>query len=102
MSERILILGGGYGGALAAARIARRGVPVTLVDANPALVERIRLHQVVAGDDVAPIPYSRLFHDLPVEVVQARVTGIDRERKRVRSTAGELAYDTLVYALEFL
>lgn len=99
MNERILILGGGYGGALAAARIAKRGVPVTLVDANSALVERIRLHQVAAGDDVAPIPYSRLFRDLPVEVVQARVTAIDRERRRVQTTDGEVAYDKLVYAL---
>ncbi|HEY0155852.1 MAG TPA: FAD-dependent oxidoreductase [Thermoanaerobaculia bacterium] len=99
MNERILILGGGYGGALAAARIAKRGVPVTLVDANLAMVERIRMHQVAAGDEIAPLPYARLFRDLPVEVVQARVTGIDRERKLVRTTAGELAYGKLVYAL---
>lgn len=97
--KRILILGGGYGGALAASRIAKRGIPVTLVDANSALVERIRLHQVAAGDDVEPIPYSRLFRDLPVEVIQARVTSIDRGAKRVRTTQGELAYDQLVYAL---
>lgn len=99
MNETILILGGGYGGALAAARLAKRGIPVTLVDTRPALVERIRLHQVAAGDEVAPIPYSRLFRGLPVEFVQARVTSIDRERKRVQTTDGELAYDKLVYAL---
>jgi NADH:ubiquinone reductase (H+-translocating) len=99
MQDNIVILGGGYGGAIAAARIARRGIPVTLVDTNAGLVERIRLHQVIAGDDIAPVPYSRLFRDLPVEVVQARVTGIDRDRKRVQTTGGELSYDRLVYAL---
>lgn len=99
MTNPITILGGGYGGALAAARLANRGIPVTLVDAGPGLVERIRLHQIAAGDDIAPIPYSRLFRDLPVEVVQARVTGIDRARKRVLLNSGELAYDKLVYAL---
>jgi NADH:ubiquinone reductase (H+-translocating) len=99
MNPNILILGGGYGGALAAARIAKRGIPVTLVDASSALVERIRLHQVAAGEDIAPIPYSRLFRELPVEVVQARVISIDGDSKRVRTTRGELAYDTLVYAL---
>lgn len=99
MNGNIVILGGGYGGAIAAARLARRGVPVTLVDANAGLVERIRLHQVAAGDDIEPMPYPRLFRDLPVELVQARVTGIDRERKRVLTSAGELAYETLVYAL---
>jgi NADH:ubiquinone reductase (H+-translocating) len=97
--NKITILGGGYGGALAAARIARRGVPVTLVDAGSGLVERIRLHQVAAGDDLAPIPYARLFRDLPVDIVQARVTGLDRARKRVLTNDGELAYDKLVYAL---
>ncbi|MEA2464818.1 MAG: hypothetical protein QOJ98_2565 [Acidobacteriota bacterium] len=99
MNETILIFGGGYGGALAAARLAKRGIPVTLVDTRAAMVERIRLHQVVAGDDVAPIPYSRLFRGLPVEFVQARVTSIDGEQKRVQTTDGELAYDKLVYAL---
>lgn len=99
MANPITILGGGYGGALAAARIARRGVPVTLVDASSGLVERIRLHQVAAGDDLAPIPYERLFRGVPVEVVQARVTSIHRARKRIVTTTGELSYDKLVYAL---
>ena len=38
MNERIVILGGGYAGAMAAARMARQGVPVTLIDAKDALV----------------------------------------------------------------
>src|SRR5690349_21063339 len=97
--ESIVILGGGYAGTNAAARIARRGVPVTLVAVRDALVERIRLHQVAAGDDVPPVPYSRLFRDLPVAVVRARVTSIDRASKVVHTTAGPLAYDKLVYAL---
>lgn len=99
MNESIVILGGGYAGAMAAARIARRGIPVTLVDARPAFVERIRLHQVAAGDDVAPVPYARMFRNLPVAFVQARVTRIDRANRRVLTTAGALPYDKLVYAL---
>ena len=95
-NERIVILGGGYGGASAAARIARRGIPVTLIDARDALVERIRLHQVAAGDEIAPIPYARLFRNLPVTFIRARVTSIDRERKLVN---GSIPYDKLVYAL---
>lgn len=72
---------------------------MTLVDANAAFTERIRMHQVAAGDDVAPIPFERLFRDLPVEFIRARVTSIDRANKRVQTTRGELAYDELVYAL---
>ena len=99
MTETILILGGGYAGTIAAARIARRGVPVTLVDMRDALVERIRLHQVAAGDDIPPVPYAQIFRNLPVHVVRGYVTGIDRATKRVMTSAGVLAYDKLVYAL---
>lgn len=96
--QKIVILGGGYGGALAATRLAPR-VPVTLVDASDGLVERIRLHQVAAGDDIAPVPYARLFGRLPVTFTQARVLSIDRKHRRVHTTAGEIPYDKLVYAL---
>ena len=99
MNENIVILGGGYAGAMAAARMARRGVPVTLIDAKDALVERIRLHQVIAGDDVPPVPYARLFRSLPVRFIRARATALDRARKRVITTEGEIAYDKLVYAI---
>jgi NADH:ubiquinone reductase (H+-translocating) len=99
MRENIVILGGGYGGAMAAARIAKRGIPVTLIDAGDGLTERIRLHQVAAGDDIAPVPFARLFRDLPVRTIKARVMSIDRARKQVLTTAGEVAYDKLVYAL---
>jgi 2-polyprenyl-6-methoxyphenol hydroxylase-like FAD-dependent oxidoreductase len=42
-NERILILGGGYAGVMAAARIARRGTPVTLVDARHGMAGCTRL-----------------------------------------------------------
>lgn len=99
MKQQILILGGGYAGVIAAARIARRGIPVTLVDARDGMVERIRLHQVLAGDDIAPVPYRHLFRNLPVDVIRARVTSIDRELKVVHTSEGALPYDKLVYAL---
>lgn len=97
--ESIVIIGGGYGGVIAAARMARRGAAVTLVDMRDGMLERIRLHQVVAGDDIPPVPYRRIFGNLPVDVVRARVTGIDRAAKRVLTTDGPLHYDKLVYAL---
>jgi NADH:ubiquinone reductase (H+-translocating) len=99
MQPNILILGGGYAGTIAAARIARRGIPVTLVDMRDGLVERIRLHQVAAGDDIPPVPYQQVFRNLPVDVVRACVTSIDRATKRVMTSAGVLTYDKLVYAL---
>lgn len=97
--ERILILGGGYAGTLAAVRLAKRGVAVTFVDAGDGLVDRIRLHQIAAGDDIPVIPYRRMFRGLAIEVVRARVTRIDRERHVVETSGGELRYDKLLYTL---
>ncbi|HEX8170272.1 MAG TPA: FAD-dependent oxidoreductase [Thermoanaerobaculia bacterium] len=99
MNERIVILGGGYGGAMAAARLARRGVHVTLIDAGDGLVERIRQHQMLAGDDIPPVMFPRLFRRLPVEVRRARVIALDRAHQRVLTSDGEVPYDKLVYAL---
>jgi NADH:quinone reductase (non-electrogenic) len=97
--ERTLILGGGYAGTLAAVRLARRGVPVTLVDAGDGLVDRIRLHQLAAGDDIAPTPYAKLFRNLPVELVRAKVSRIDRRHRIVETSNGNLQYERLLYAL---
>jgi NADH dehydrogenase FAD-containing subunit len=97
--NKILILGGGYAGSMAAIRLAHRGFAMTLVDASPGFVERIRLHQVAAGQKVPLVPYEKLFRKLPVRFVRARVAAIDRARKIVMTSDGEIAYDTLVYAL---
>lgn len=97
--RRIVILGGGYAGSIAAARLAKRGEEVTLIDAGEGLTERIRLHQVAAGDEVPIIPFERLFRRLPVEVIRARVTGVDRVARAVKTTEGSVEYDRLVYAL---
>lgn len=97
--NRIVIIGGGYGGVMAAVRLARRGLAVTLIDARDGLVERIRLHQVAAGDGIERVPYGRLFAKLPVQFIQARVSDVDRERRVIHADRGAVAYDTLVFAL---
>lgn len=95
----IVILGGGYAGALAAARIGKKE-RVTLIEQAEGLVERIRLHQVAAGDDLAPVPYEQLFRGLDVDVMRGRVERIDRDAKRVVLSDGEsIPYTQLIYAL---
>ncbi|MEV4460388.1 hypothetical protein [Microbispora sp. NPDC049633] len=54
-----MVIGGGYAGTLAANRLrARDDVHVTLVNPRPEFVERIRLHQLVAGTGEAVIDYG--------------------------------------------
>ncbi|MGW0666395.1 NAD(P)/FAD-dependent oxidoreductase [Streptomyces sp. NPDC002746] len=108
MQHRIIVLGAGYAGATAAGRLARRlrreDVAITLVNAEPDFVERVRMHQLATGQDLRPRPFSEMFAGTGVEPRLAKVTGIDVDRRTVAVTdaAGaqeELAYDTLVYAL---
>ncbi|ALO94981.1 Putative oxidoreductase [Streptomyces hygroscopicus subsp. limoneus] len=107
MQHRIVVLGAGYTGAITAGRLARRlrpeDVAITLVNAEPDFVERVRLHQLATGQDLTPRPFSEMFAGTGVRLRLARVTGVDVDRRTVAVTdadgAGELEYDTLVYAL---
>ncbi|MFJ7075452.1 NAD(P)/FAD-dependent oxidoreductase [Streptomyces sp. NPDC098781] len=112
MQHRIVVLGAGYSGAIAAGRLAKRlhreDVAITLVNAEPDFVERVRMHQLAAGQDLRPRPFAEMFAGTGVELRLARVTGVDVDRRSVRLAnangagepdAEELAYDTLVYAL---
>ncbi|MFI6345002.1 NAD(P)/FAD-dependent oxidoreductase [Streptomyces sp. NPDC050560] len=123
MQHRIVVLGAGYAGASAAGRLARRlrgeDVAITLVNAEPDFVERVRMHQLAVGQRLSPRPLAGMFAGTGVELKLARVTGIDVEAKRVAllatdthgdptdttgttgttGTTEELPYDTLVYAL---
>ncbi|HEY0139987.1 MAG TPA: FAD-dependent oxidoreductase [Thermoanaerobaculia bacterium] len=97
--DKLVILGGGYAGTLAAVRIARHGHPVTLIDARDGMAERIRMHQAAAGDDIPLLNFSRLFRKLPVDVIRTRVESIDRQAKRIVTADGAVEYDKLIYAL---
>ncbi|GII52037.1 oxidoreductase [Planotetraspora thailandica] len=107
MQHRIVVLGAGYTGAIAAGRLAKRlrreDVAITLVNAEPDFVERVRMHQLATGQDLKPRPFSEMFAGTGVELRLAKVTGVDVDRKTVAvidaNGAEELAYDTLVYAL---
>ncbi|MEU7070707.1 FAD-dependent oxidoreductase [Streptomyces narbonensis] len=109
MEHRIVVLGAGYTGAAAAGRIAKRlrreDVTITLVNAEPDFVERVRLHQIAAGQELKPRPFDEMFAGTGVELKLAKVTAVDVDRKTVAVSAAngpgqeELAYDTLVYAL---
>ncbi|WP_329219824.1 NAD(P)/FAD-dependent oxidoreductase [Streptomyces microflavus] len=105
--HRIIVIGAGYSGAIAAGRLARRlrrqDVAITLVNAEPDFVERVRLHQLAVGQELRPRPFSEMFAGTGVRLRLARVTAVDVDRRTVTVTDGqsteELPYDTLVYAL---
>ncbi|NUW39561.1 NAD(P)/FAD-dependent oxidoreductase [Nonomuraea rhodomycinica] len=105
MTKRIVVLGAGYAGLGAAKRAARRlrgtDAQVTLVNASDRFVERVRLHQLAAGQSLPDLPLSTLLDGTGVDLAVARVTGIDLGAHVVRLDAVpyELTYDVLIYAL---
>ncbi|MFC4012159.1 NAD(P)/FAD-dependent oxidoreductase [Nonomuraea purpurea] len=103
MKHRILVLGAGYAGAYTAGNLARRLSPkdteITVVNAMPDFVQRMRLHQLAAGQDIEAPKLADVFADTGIRLRLARVTAVDPKRQVVAVADGELGYDTLVYAL---
>ncbi|MFH8935492.1 NAD(P)/FAD-dependent oxidoreductase [Streptomyces griseosporeus] len=98
--SKVVVLGGGYAGTLAANRLrGRRDTDVVLVNPRPRFVERIRLHQYLARTGNATLDYGTLLGE-GVRLVVDRATRIDSAARAVRlASGGALAYDYLVYAV---
>lgn len=104
--RRILILGGGYAGLMAAARAARGGSPaqITLVNAQSHFVQRIRNHELLAGGRPGAFALAPALARRAVRFVQGYVEALEPKRQRVIGRDGtgtrlELGYDELIVAL---
>ncbi|MFE6157529.1 NAD(P)/FAD-dependent oxidoreductase [Streptomyces sp. NPDC056486] len=105
--HRIVVLGAGYTGLLCAIRLARRtrrtGVRVTLVNPSPRFTERLRMHQIVGGQELAVHQISDILRGTGVVFVRGTATAIDAEHRAVAVDTPDgpatLTYDSLVYAL---
>ena len=107
MKHRIVVLGAGYAGAYVAGTLARRLSPqdteITVVNAEPDFVQRLRLHHLAAGRKIEAPQLADVFVGTGIRLRLARVTAVDPERQVVTVAdadgGGELGYDTLLYAL---
>jgi len=104
-ARRITIVGGGYAGALCAARLARKTsaeeAEVVLVTDRPYFVERIRLHEDTAGEPRKRRSYAELLAGTRVQVHLGRVAGADFDRRRLAFEGDDratMAFDDLVLA----
>src|ERR1700747_3663438 len=85
---RVVVVGGGYAGTLAANRLRQRAdVDITLVNPRPVFVERIRLHQLVAETGTATADYDTLLGD-GIRLGVATVEGIETAGRRVLVDSG--------------
>jgi NADH:ubiquinone reductase (H+-translocating) len=96
----VVVIGGGYAGTLAANHLRLRAdIDITLVNPRPVFVERIRLHQFVAGTRTATVDYGTLLGEGITLVVDA-ADRIDTVGHKVVLTSGAvLDFDYLIYAV---
>ena len=108
MSEetRVVVLGAGYAGLMAAMRLAKKtasSVAITLVNAGDTFHERVRNHQLAAGQPLGSYPLRALLRGTRIRFMQGAVTDLQPAQRQVcvQTSAGlqTLSYDYLVYAL---
>ncbi|MET8423887.1 FAD-dependent oxidoreductase [Nocardia sp. NPDC004860] len=97
---KVVVIGGGYAGTVAANRLRQRDdVEITVVNSRPRFVERLRLHQFVAGTGEVAIDYDTLL-GAGVRLVVDDAIRIDRAARTVELASGRaLDYDYVVYAV---
>lgn len=101
MSPKVVILGGGYAGISAAKRLARQPheLELTLVNPRPEFVERIRLHQYVAGNHQATIDLGSAVPKSTTLVIDT-AQQIDATNRRIHLCGhAHIDYDYLIYAV---
>ncbi|MFE5873409.1 NAD(P)/FAD-dependent oxidoreductase [Streptomyces roseifaciens] len=99
--HHVIVLGAGYAGLAAALRLAQNpAVSVTLVDPSDRFTERVRLHQLAAGQPDVTHPLSSFLRGTGIRHVAARAVDLDPAAREVCTDDGRtLSYDRLVYAL---
>src|SRR5918999_57682 len=100
--QRVIVIGGGFGGLQAAKQLATAPVDLTVVDRRSFHLFQPLSYQVATGalsaGEVA-YPLRAVFRRHPnVRVLMAEVTDLDIEGRRVRLAHDSLPYDTLIVA----
>ena len=86
----IVVIGGGYAGTLAANHLRLRAdVEITVVNPRPVFVERIRLHQLVAGNSTAAVDYGTLLGK-GIRLVVESAGRINAADHKVELTSGDV------------
>ncbi len=100
--RRVVVVGGGYGGTIAAKyiRMLDSSIEVVLIERNDHYVSCPFSNLYIAGilKDLTPltIRYDKLAANHGIKFVQAEVTGIDAAKKVVMTSGGDVTYDRLV------
>jgi NADH dehydrogenase len=96
----VVVVGGGYAGTLAANRLQQSSdIDITVINGRPTFVERIRLHQLVAGSGEATIDLADMLGK-NVRLIVDTAERIDVTGRTVELASGDaVPYDYLIYAV---
>jgi NADH dehydrogenase FAD-containing subunit len=102
----VVVLGAGYAGLMAALRLGRRqlGLSVALINAEEPFVERVRLQEAIVAPVKARIrSLSAYLAGTPVRFIRAHVRSLDPVQSLVTIEADgsvrEIGFNQLIYAL---
>lgn len=100
--RRVVVIGGGYGGAIAAkyVRMMDASIEVVLVERNKQFVScpfsNLYIGGLLPDLSTLTINYDKLAKNHGIKMVYQEVTGIDPAAKVVTTAGGTLAYDRLI------
>jgi NADH dehydrogenase len=101
--EKVLIVGGGFGGVKAAHNLAKnKNFEVTLISTDDELRYYPTLYLTATGGSRSnsSIPYSTIFEGLKLNIVRDEAVSLDRKSKVVTTQSGaSFGYDSLILAL---
>lgn len=101
--QRVVIIGGGFGGATAAKyiRMWSRNIEVVLIERNPTFISCPMSNMVLGGtksiQDLT-VAYTALQTNYGVKLLKSEVTAINPQAKMVSYKEGQIAYDRLIIA----
>lgn len=102
--QKIVVLGGGYGGITATKKLYKKykknpNVEITLIDKNPYHTLMTELHEV-AGSRVEPesvqVSFQRIFGGTDVNLITDNIKDIDFDNNTLKSELRSYSYDYLV------
>src|SRR5215510_12301421 len=100
--QRVVVVGGGFGGLRAARSLRRAPVQVTLLDRRNYHLFQPLLYQVATGGlspaNIAAPLRALVARQSNAQVLLADVVDFDVQARRVKLAEGEVPYDSLVVA----
>lgn len=99
--RRVVVVGGGYGGTIAAKyiRMSDPSIEVVLIERNKTFISCPFSNLVIGGNrnlDENKIGYDALAANHGIQMVYDEVTAVDVAARKVRVSSGDISYDRLI------